>query len=414
MSIQRIMNTFVKHILFSILFATVYSTQAVELTGRFSMLGTTAKATQGDIGYTTKDNTLSADQQSLRLMLDETHSNSEWSLHIKTTRLHLSDITASDTHSSDLFRYDSLSSYWLNETESNNTTRFGYEVDRAVYKQRFANSSLTLGRQSIDWGSGSFWQPLNVFGAFAPTDLDTDYKPGIDAFKFDWFPSQLSSLSTVYIFSPKDNATVDKSQSAALYYRRQVGEQDELALLAAGVIGNSIVGASYQGAWGGMGWRLEAAHYQPKTGDAFNFLIAGLNYQFSNGTIFNTEWYHHTRGASTVTELSATNVLTDTFIKYGLQQHLSKDVLGISLNKDISPLWNGSYTLLLSPLEDNNNNAAISLLHQLTFIYSVSNESDLLFSLQTATGSGKNQLGQLQSEFGHLPASATLRLRFYF
>lgn len=388
---------------------------AVDFSGRFSMLGTTAKATQGDIGYINKDNILSADQQSLRLMADETRDNTEWSVHLKMTRLALNNIPFNDSHSSDLFRYKTLSSYWLEENEANNNSlHLGYEIDRAVYKQRFSNTTLAIGRQSIDWGSGRFWQPLNVFGSFAPTDLDTDYKPGIDAIRLDWFPSDLSSLSAVYAFSPTDNVTVDDNSSAAIHYRRQVGEQAELAFVAADIIGNTVIGASYESAWGGMGWSIEAAHYQEKIDDDFLFWIAGLNYQFSNGTLLNAEWYHNSRGATNITTLTSINVLTDPLIKYGLQQHLSQDVLGISLNKDLSPLWNGGYTLLASPLKDSSGKLHTSLLHQLTLIYSVSNESDLLISLQTATGRGATTLGQAQSEFGHTPTSVTVRLRFYF
>ncbi|MCW8900317.1 MAG: hypothetical protein OQK75_08990 [Gammaproteobacteria bacterium] len=388
-------------------------TQAADFTGQFSMLGTTARATQDD-------NTLTADQQSLRLMLDnssardKTLNEAEWSVHMKMVRLHLSDFLFSDIHSSDLFRYEKLSSYWLEENDANNTSRFGYEIDRAVYKHRFKNTTLAIGRQSIDWGSGRFWQPLNVFGSFAPTDLDTDFKPGIDAARLDWFPSGFSSLTAVYVFSPNDNAAVDNNSSAALHYRRQVGEQSELKLLGADIIGNTVFAASFESAWGGMGWRLEAAHTQTKQNETSVFSIAGLDYQFSNGTLLAAEWYNNSRGANDITTLMNSNILTDTFIKYGLQQHLSQNVLGVSLNKDITPLMNAGYTLLASPVKDIDGTLNTSLLHQVNLIYSVSNESDLLFSLQFANGRGKTNLGQVQSEFGHVPTSITIRLRFYF
>ena len=408
------MNTLIKPLCCSLLLLSNTTVAAADFTGRFSMLGTTAKATQGDIGYINKDNSLSADQQSLRMMADESREQGEWSVHIKMTRLHLTDIPLDDSHSSDLFRYKPLSSYWLEENDPDNTSRFGYEIDRLVYKQRFRNSTLAMGRQSIDWGSGRFWQPLNVFGSFAPTDLDTDYKPGIDAVKFDWFPTDLSSLTAVYTFTPADNTLVDNHTNAAVHYRRQAGEQGELAVVAAGIMGNTVLAASYESAWGGMGWRLEAADYKVKTANDFVFWIAGLNYQFNNGALFNMEWYHNSRGASNINALTNSNILTDPFIKYGLQQQLSRNVLAIALNKDLSPLWNGSYTLLTSRLKDSNGKLHTSLLHQLNLTYSVSNESDLLFSLQKATGRGLNSLAQPQSEFGHSPASVTLRLRFYF
>lgn len=407
-----IMSMLNKSNLFLILCITWAGTQAAELTGRFSMLGTTARATQGDIGYLNKDNTLTADQQSLRLMLDDTKNNNEWSIHLKTARLHVSDFLLDDTHSSDLFRYDKLSSNWLDENDTNNTTRIGYEIDRAVYKHHFKNTALALGRQSIDWGSGRFWQPLNVFGSFSPTDLDTDYKPGIDAARLDWFPSDFSSLTVVYTFSPNDNAAVDNNKSGALHYRSQVGDLSELALVTGSIIGSRVLGASFESSWAGMGWRVEGLHTQFATTKKDSvFWIAGIDYQFTNGTLLAAEWYNNGHGANSVASLA--NLQTDTLLEYGLQQHLSQNVLGISVSKDISPLLHGSYSLLASPLKDLNGQNNTSLLHQFNFSYSVSNESDVLFSLLLANGRGLSP-GKPQSEFGHVPASMTIRLRFYF
>lgn len=407
------MNSTYKYFIlsFALLPVTIH---AADLTGRFSMLGTTARATQGDISYLNKDNTLTADQQSVRLMLDDSLDNGEWSAHVKVVRLHLSDFLFSDVHSSDLFRVEKLSSYWSEENDTNNTSRFGYEIDRAVYKHRFQNSTLAIGRQPIDWGSGKFWQPLNVFGAFSPTDLDTDYKPGIDAATLDWFPTDFSSLTAVYTFSPNDNSAVNNTTSAALHYRSQVGEQSEFALLTAGVIGNRVLGASFESAWGGMGWRIEAAHYNTEDNQNSVFWIAGIDYQFSNGTYLTAEWYNNSRGANDTTSLMNTNVLTDALIKYGLQQQLSQNVLGISVNKDLTPLLSASYILLASPIKDVDGGLTTSLLHQVNLSYSVSNESDLLFSFQFANGRGLKSPTEIQSEFGHLPSSITVRLRFYF
>jgi len=44
----------------------------------------------------------------------------------------------------------------------------------------------------------------------------------------------------------------------------------------------------------------------------------------------------------------------------------------------------------------------------------VSNDSDLLFSLLYGNGEGLNFADEPQSEFGHLPLSMSLLLRFFF
>lgn len=376
------------------------------------MLGTTAVAEEGDLGYVDEDNTsLTADQQSFRLMLDDTLENGEWSVHIRGMRRHLSGFSDAELGTSALFRYRELDGAWLDESGTSDSTYVGYELDRALYRHRFGDMTLSAGRQPIDWGSGRFWQPLNVFGAFSPTDLDTDFKPGIDAAMVEWYPSAFSSLSGAYAFAPEDDDTLENS--GALYYRSQFGEMSELSLLAGSILGNRVVGAAVESAWEGMGWRIEGAEYRFDDSDeTARFWIAGLDYQFDDGTLVIAEWYDNSHGAETEQALAATAV--DPLVLSGLQQQLGRQVLGLGLERDLTPLLNGGYTLLASRLEDNEGDNSVSLLHQLNLRYSVSNESDLLFSLLAASGKGGDRLGNPRSEFGHLPLSLTLRLRFYF
>ncbi|MEH6579175.1 MAG: hypothetical protein V7731_19105 [Amphritea sp.] len=390
------------------------SVDAAELTGRLSLLGTAAWPGEGDVGdanINKNSNRLTADQQSLRLMLDEIEANAEWGVHLITSRQHFSGFVANDRHSSDLFRYRELSGDWLNDISSSSSTRIGYEIDHAVYKQRFDTITVGLGRQPVDWGTGRFWQPFNVFGAFAPTDLDTDYKPGIDAAVFDWYPGALSSLTAVYAFSPQHSHDIE--DSAALYYRRLVGNQLEIALLAGRIIGNNVMGASLESDWAGIGWRIEGVHYDRDQADQDDFFwISGIDYQFNNTTLIAIEWYHN--GLGTSNQLALADRQAELLFASGLLQHLSKNMLGLAVNRDITPLLHAGYTMLISALDDPDRQRHTSTLHQLNFTYSLSNESDLLFSLLYASGKGLNQQDELQSEFGHLPASAVLRWRVYF
>jgi hypothetical protein len=385
---------------------------AAGFTGRFAMLGTTAVAEEGDVGYRPAGgDALSADQQSVRLMFDEVLEQGEWSVHLQSARQHLSNFPLAERHSSDLFRYRLGGGNWLDERDDDTVTTIDYALDRLLYRQHFEHYTLGLGRQPIDWGSGRFWQPLNVFGAFAPTDLDTDYKPGIDAVTVDAYPGAFSSLTAAYVLAPKDDAELENS--SALHYRRQAGELSELSLLAGSVVGNRVLGAAFESALGGMGWRLEGVHYTLEQSDekAF-FWIAGIDYMFADGTVIAAEWYDNSRGATTEAELGA--MAGDPLVAYGLQQQLGRHILGVSLQRDLTPLLNGGYTLLAGTLRDGDNRRHFSLLHQLNLTYSVSDESDLLFSLLYADGKGLNAADDPQSEFGHLPTSATLRLRFYF
>jgi hypothetical protein len=385
---------------------------AAEFTGRFAMLGTTAHAEAGDWGYQgTAGDVITADQQGLRLMLEEGGELAEWSAHLRLVRTHTYGLTTPQAHSSELFRYSALGGTLLDEGDGTTATVIRYELDRLSYRRQFRDTALTFGRQPIDWGSGRFWQPLNLFGSFAPTDLDTDYKPGIDSVALDYFPSPFASLSAVYAFAPQGQATI--KDSGALHYRRQVGELSEMALVAGSISGNTALGGSFESAWRGIGWRIEGVHYRLEEPDEQAlFWIAGLDYQFANGTLLSAEYYDNSRGAVSQEEMA--DMSSDPLLVSGLQQQLSRRLVGLGLARDLTPLLSGGYTLLGSLLENDSGSHAWSLLHQFNLIYSVSNESDLLMSLLLPDGKGLSSSDEPRSEFGHIPAAFTLRLRFYF
>ncbi len=390
------------------------TTTAVELTGRYAMFGVTALAQQGDSGYTSANRILAADQHSLRLMLDNTGNHHAWSIHVKTRRLQLEHV-ALDTHrAAELFRLDPLANEWLKQDTNTTTSRLGYETDRLSWQYYFNHADITLGRQALDWGSGRFWQPFNIFGSFAATELDTDYKAGIDAIRINGYPSNFSSISAVYAFAAPDIAIAGQQANAALYYRRQIGEQSELSLLAGNVITYQVAGVAMESSWGGMGWRIEATHTRSPQGRASLYWIAGVDYQFSGSTTLTAEWYDNSRGAQDIPALLAQDIRNDPLLKYKLQPHLARHLIGLNLATTLTPLLNARYTLLLSPMNNNRGETEISMLQQLDIVYSISNEADLLIAALFANGRGLNSAGQPQSEFGHLPTSLSLRLRFYF
>ena len=385
---------------------------AAEFTLRAAVLVTAADADPGQLGAgLTTPATPSADQESLRLMFDSAAGDDEWSLHLRALRQHLRGFPAFDLHSSALFRYRPLAGNWLAESDDVTTERIGYELDRAFVRRRWGDLRLGFGRQPVDWGAGRFWQPLNVFGAFAPVDLDTDYKPGIDATVLDWYPSPSSALTAVYAFAPRHDSPVPDSR--ALHYQAQVGALSQIELVAGDVIGQRVIGAAFASEVAGIGWRVEALHSAPAGGARSTlFWIAGCEYRFAGGTIVAIEWHDNARGATSEATLAAAS--SDLMLRYGLQQQFGRRVLAIGLERELTPLTTISYKLLASRLSEADGGGAVSLLHQLSLVHSLSDESDLMVALQAATGKGLSTAGLPQSEFGHLPPQLALRWRSYF
>jgi hypothetical protein len=46
--------------------------------------------------------------------------------------------------------------------------------------------TITAGRQPVTFGRGRFWHPLDLVGMFSLTEVDTEYKPGVDALRVAW------------------------------------------------------------------------------------------------------------------------------------------------------------------------------------------------------------------------------------
>jgi hypothetical protein len=57
--------------------------------------------------------------------------------------------------------------------------------------------TFTLGRQPITIGRGRIWTPEDLIAPFSPLQIDTEYKPGADAARIDWTPSNDLSVLLV-------------------------------------------------------------------------------------------------------------------------------------------------------------------------------------------------------------------------
>ena len=56
---------------------------------------------------------------------------------------------------------------------------------------------LTAGRQAITFGKAYFWNPLDVFFPFDSSQIDREYKPGVDALRIDVPLGAFSGLNLV-------------------------------------------------------------------------------------------------------------------------------------------------------------------------------------------------------------------------
>ena len=174
-------------------------------------IGLTAHAEKGETGYVREgDDTRQSTELSLRIQVQD-NSGEHWGYRVDYLNVarNLSGAESTENRSgADIFRYKP----WRRDLESpdtgegqspsSQTFRWSHEIDHALVRVGGMAWEAVLGRQPITWGVGRFWSPTDLFAAFAPLALDTEYKPGVDGVTLSWFPSDFSELNLAGVAQP--------------------------------------------------------------------------------------------------------------------------------------------------------------------------------------------------------------------
>jgi hypothetical protein len=67
-------------------------------------------------------------------------------------------------------------------------------IDRLMLRYQRGKSTLVVGRQRINWGINTIWNPMDLFNAYNFIDFDYEERPGSDAVRFTYSPDQFSAL----------------------------------------------------------------------------------------------------------------------------------------------------------------------------------------------------------------------------
>lgn len=149
-------------------------------------------------------------------------------------------------------------------------------IDRLYYKNSFNWGDLTIGRQSISWGTGRIWQPTDMFGPISPTNFSKFEKDGADAASLKFTLGELSDIETVFNFV---NNFAESNYGAR--FRTNFSEFD-VSLMAGYFDETPRIGFDFAGNFYGAGLRGEAI-YSAKKDEAKDYIraIIGADYQFS-------------------------------------------------------------------------------------------------------------------------------------
>lgn len=399
-----------------------------KVTSSFKLVQIVAHAQPGDQDFRhAGDDTRETDQAALRVQVTGAPAPGiRYELHylnivLDTAQMGLSPEPAGDALGAGRYREQSLRGYLERPTTdprhpiTTQTTWWYHELDRASVSLTRGAWRATLGRQPITWGAGRFWQPTDLFLAFSPTEIEREFKPGVDAALVEAFPSSFSSVALAAVAHPRDRPEL--GESVVAHGRSKLGEVSEGSLVGGDVQGERVVGGSLETSWLGAGWRVEGILFRPRhganeTAGTALYASAGMDRQFASGVTLFAEVYHHSLGATREAELP--QVAARTIAREGRLPHLSRNVAAVALDKELTGLLRGTYSAFAAPLQDAAGGWVTSTLQQATLTYSIGDNADAVFSLLLGRGKGLSTTGRPRSEFGHLPDTLFARLQFFF
>lgn len=264
-------------------------------------------------------------------------------------------------------------------------------IDRFYGEYVNGNWEVRLGRQRINWGINTVWNPNDIFNAYAFTDFDYEERPGSDALRIRYYTGYAGSVEVAAkVFDKWKESTV------GLLWKFNKYNYD-FQVLAGVVEGDYALGGGWAGNLKNVGFKGEFTYFLPFEKDAKTSFTAtlGADYSFGNSLYFNTGFLYNSNGTTTgnITQLFTFDLSAKNLYPY-------KYATFLSANYPFSPLLNGGVAIIYSPSE------AQALFLNPTLTYSIKENWDVDF------------IGQLvfddEGALGYRSPVQALFLRFKF
>lgn len=225
-------------------------------------------------------------------------------------------------------------------------------LDRLYFQYSKGNWDIRLGRQRINWGINTIWNPNDIFNTFSFTDFDYEERPGSDALRIQYFTGVASSIEfAVKAFTRWENAT------AAFLWKTNKWNYDFQVL--GGIVGQDLV---FGGGWAG---NIKDAGFKGEFSYFYNFADTATNrhsftgtvsfdYLFSSKTYLVAGFMYNNNGSTSAnsSELfgytpSAKNIYPYRYSIFATFSQPIKEVFSVGLTAVYSP--GESHSLFLTP-----------------------------------------------------------------
>ncbi len=285
-------------------------------------------------------------------------------------------------------------------------------TDRMVIRSSMGPVGIALGRQSISFGAGQFFTPIDLVNPFHPATVDTEYKPGVDAFRVDAFPSASSQVSAVVAYGGEWD--VD-GMVMALHGQATVGTSD-LGLFIGEVFGDEVVGLSGVFSAGPVGLYSDAALTLPSDDedDPYVRAVLGANHRPTMTTTVSVESYY--QGAGTTDPDDYLEQMSGDRYARGELWAVGQWYAGLSLAQEITPMILGNAGAVV-------NLADGSLLVLPSVVVSAAEDVEVVVGAFVGLGKRPRDVQVMdmfmgdfgiESEFGMYPSTVYAQTKVYF
>lgn len=279
-----------------------------------------------------------------------------------------------------------------------------HRIDRLALSHSLGSDiELTVGRQTISWGTTLLLTPADPFAPFTPEDPFRDYRAGVDAFRARAFLGPFSDIDVVV--RPADTSAGTTMTALGRFHTVVSGW--ELSTWAGLLHDRGAAAFGVTGTFAGAAARAEGVIRREDESTVLRFTI-GLDRSFpvaGRDLYLAGEYQRDGLGAASPSELP--EVLAGGPFERGELQVVGRHTGALQASYQPAALWTADI-LLLSNLGDP------SLLVGPGVSYSVSDEATaragVFFGFGDETGVG----GLPGSEYGSVPAFAYLSLAAFF
>ena len=254
-------------------------------------------------------------------------------------------------------------------------------IDRANIQFNKGKFEATIGRQRINWGINTVWNPNDIFNTFNFYDFDYVERPGCDAIRLQYYTGYASGYQLAF----KMDANKDITAAGMFSFNKW---DYDFQVLGGVMTSDVVLGAGWSGYIKNAGFTGEASYFRDKDNfaDTTGIFIASIggSYTFKNSLMLNASVLYNSNGTTDKAGYgSSFIVLEDVSPKTFSPARAS--LMG-QLSYPITPLIQGDVSGIINPYDG-------SFFVGPSVTFSLTDNIGLLITSQIFAGSSGTEFG---------------------